>query len=414
MNKIKKVLLLLLMFTLSVTVFACTGTETEETTSTETPTTETPVRTAIAGIEDAVELSMVDTHRQNTIYIDGGQVFTKGDNRVGELGDGTFVSKTTPVNITSNFGLGANDEIVSVRLGEFHGFALSQNGYVYTWGHNSYGKLGLPSSTNQNEPVDITDNFDLLNDEEIIYIATGRDNNAVITNFGRIFTFGVNSYGQLGNGEQNSPWEEIVYMPQDITDSFDLEDDYIVKIELGNNHSMALSHNGEVFVWGDNDLGQLGTDDEQLLTPKNITNIFNLGDDSIIDIEVGYNHSGVLSESGRIFVFGDNSLGQLGIGNELTNTTEPIEITDEFSGSGEIYRLRFSHESSAVIAENYAYVFGYNTYGQLGLGHQSIVNTPTILDNSVYVDRPVKDMFIAKETFTIVYDDDSIESEDLY
>jgi len=418
MKKVNKVLLLVLMFVLSVTVFACAGSETEGTTTatptTQTPSTETPERTVIAGIEEAVELSVVDTHRQNTIYIDGGQVFTKGDNRVGELGDGTFENKVVAVNITNQFNLEANDEIISVRLGEFHGFALSQNGHVYTWGHNSYGKLGMPTSTNQNQPVDITNNFELEDDEKIIYISTGRDNNAVITNYGRVFTFGVNSYGQLGNGEQNNPWEETIYLPQDITDGFGLVDDYIIKIELGNNHSMALSNNGEVFAWGYNEDGQLGTDDEQVLSPKNITDIFELEDDQIIDVEVGYNHSGVLSLSGRIFVFGDNSLGQLGIGSQPTNSTEPIEITDEFNGSGNIYRLRFSHDSSAVIAENYAYVFGYNVYGQLGLGHQQTVKTPTILDDSVYVDRPVKDIFIAKETFTIVFDDDSIQSEDLY
>ncbi|MFP4478012.1 MAG: RCC1 domain-containing protein [Candidatus Izemoplasmatales bacterium] len=426
MRKYKKVFLLIIMFAFSVALIACSGSETEEptTNTTETPTTEAPTteapttevlgQTLIADIEEAVELSVVDTHRQNTIFLDGDQVFTKGDNRVGELGDGTFESKDVFVDITNQFNLDANDEIISVRLGEFHGLALSQNGRIFTWGHNSYGKLGIPTSTNQNQPVDITDNFELEDDERIIYIVAGRDNNAVMTNYGRVFTFGVNSYGQLGNGEQNNPWEETIYLPQDITHGFNLVNDYIIKIELGNNHSMALSKNGQVFAWGYNDLGQLGTDDEQVWSPINITDIFDLSDDLIIDVEVGYNHSGILSESGRVFVFGDNSLGQLGIGSQPTNASTPIEITNEFESGGDIYKLRFSHESSAVIGENYTYVFGYNVYGQLGLGNQDIVNTPSVLDDSVYADKPIKDMFIAKETFTIVFEDDTINSVDLY
>jgi|GEM_PF-1681507 len=420
MKKFKKVVLLVLMFTLSVTVIACTGTETEGTTTTpttetttETLTTETPDRTAIAGIEELVELSVVDTHRENTIYLDGDQVFIKGDNRVGELGDGTFVSKDIPVNITGYFDLDVNDEIIAVSLGEYHGFALSQNGHVYTWGHNANGKLGIENSPeNENVPVDITDNFDLADDEKIIFIEAGRDNNAVITNYGRVFTFGVNSFGQLGIGEVTNSWEDTIYMPQDITDAFDLVGDYIIKVELGNDHSIALSHQGQVFVWGNNELGQLGTADAELLSPTNITDNFDLGDDQVIDVDLGYNHSGILTASGRVFVFGDNNFGQLGIGGEPKSTNEPAEITSEFSGSGDIYKLRFSHHSSAVIAENDIYVFGYNYYSQLGLEDYASLNTPTVLVNSTFADKEVVDIFIAKKTFTIVYEDETIESRD--
>lgn len=421
MKKLKKVVLLVLMFTFSVSVFACSGSETEMTTTgptTETPTTETqtteaPERTVIAGIEELVELSRVDTHRENTIYLDGDQVFTKGDNRVGQLGDGTFDRKDTPVNITSHFNLEANDQIISVSLGEYHGFALSRNGHVYTWGHNANGKLGIEDTPeNENVPIDITDNFELADDELIIFIEAGRDNNAVITNYGRVLTFGVNSYGQLGIGEITNSWEDTIFMPQDITDAFELGDDYIVKVELGNDHSMALSHQGQVFVWGNNGLGQLGTDDQELLIPTNITEIFNLGDDQIIDVDLGYNHSGVLSASGRVFVFGDNNFGQLGIGSTPVSTTEPVEITDEFSGSGEIYKLRFAHHSSAVIAENNIYVFGYNYYYQLGLEDYASLSTPTVLVNSTFEDKKVVDIFIAKKTFTIIYEDEVIESRD--
>lgn len=414
--KRKKMLLVFMMFFAVGALVACADQTTESTTIESTtvesttlePTTEEPTTEQVQ-IEDLVLDQMADVHRLNTIYIEDGKVYTKGENKNGQLGAGDFVEHQGFVEITDAFAL-TDDQIISVALGEYHALALSGKGQVFAWGHNAYGKLGLPSGSNHSLPVNITNEFNLNVDEQIIYIAVGRDHNAVITSEGRVFTWGVNAYGQLGTGEKNNPWEETIYMPQDITQAFDLaDDDFIIKIELGNNHSMALSYLGQVFVWGSNEVGQLGVEDEEVLVPTKITHIFSVSPETIIDISVGYNHSGVLSSNNRVFVFGDNMFNQLGV-TDLTHSSEPLEISDAVNGVGNIVKLNFNHDSSAVIGQTGTYVFGYNFNYQLGLENNALVQIPTLLVNQAFKDQTIIDMVIAKEVYLVIYEDGSFES----
>lgn len=397
--------------TLILSFMVITGCSGSDDPTTEIPTTEEPTTLQPTGpigyntIKEEVEHYLVDNHRRNSLFLKDEQLVIRGENRVGQLGNGTYEDEALGVDILAEFDLDEDDYLISIQLGEYHGLALSEQGRVFTWGHNAYGKLGIAPGANQPTPIDITDSFDLIVYEKIVYIKAGRDHNGVITSYGRVFTWGVNAYGQLGNGEINLPWEETVYLPQDITDYFGfVPNDFVVKLAFGNNHSMALTFLGRVFVWGDNEVNQLGTDDEMLLVPTEITDLFNLNDDVIIDISAGYSHSGFLTSYGRVFVFGDNNDGQLGIGIEPRQSDGPIEITDLLVEAGIITNLRFTHNSSAVIGEDEIYVFGFNFYGQLGLGNKNIVNTPTILANENFTAKVI-DIIIAREVYTVIYED---------
>ena len=397
MLKRKNIFVLLLLMLFGISFVACS-----------TDTTDEPTMEEIPEIEDVVAQYKVDVHKLNTIYILDGKVYTNGENNNGQLGVGDFLVHEGVQDITDHFALEAGDEIVSVGLGEYHAIALSKNGEIFSWGHNAYGKLALPAGLSQSTPVNITDEFELNDNEMIIYIAVGRDHNAVITSEGRVLTWGVNAYGQLGNGESVNPWEASVYMPQDITEHFELEEnDFIVKIDLGNNHSAALSYEGRVFVWGSNEFGQLTLEEDQVLSPTEITDSFTIGDAMIIDISLGYDHTGVLTDDFRVFVFGNNSLNQLGV-IDVLYSEEPLEITDQLTDAGNIIRLSFNHDSSAVIGENNIYVFGYNFNYQLGLETNSTVATPTILVNDNFEDKDIMDFIIAKEVYVVVYEDETV------
>lgn len=390
--KMKILVNLLMVFILSIVLIGCASETTTETSK-------------IDMLDEYVEHQTFDAHRENVIYILDDHIYTHGENGNGQLGTGDFDEHEEIQDITDQFVLASGDKIIDVRLGEYHAMALSMNGHLFAWGHSAYGKLTTTAGINLSAPTDITDHFDLNEGEMILTIESGRDHNGLITSEGRVFVFGVNAYGQLGIGEKTSPWVTTVIEPYDITEQFDLrENDFIIQLAFGNNHSMALSYFGHIFVWGDNERGQLGTNDAELLIPTDITTDFGIvPSDKFIDISVGYDHSGAMSLEGRVFVFGENYSGQLGLGDEIDYALEPMEITNELTEAGKLIRLRFAHNSSVIVGEDDVYVFGFNFYYELGLGHNSRVSQPTLLNDA----KSVQDMVVAKERYVILYDDDT-------
>ena len=59
-----------------------------------------------------------------------------------QLGDGTTITRYTPTEITSSLNLGLGETIIGISLGNYHSSALTSTGRIFTWGHNNNGKLG--------------------------------------------------------------------------------------------------------------------------------------------------------------------------------------------------------------------------------------------------------------------------------
>ncbi|MCI5146199.1 MAG: hypothetical protein D3923_11885, partial [Candidatus Electrothrix sp. AR3] len=78
-----------------------------------------------------------------------GSLWAWGDNYYGQLGDGTSVNKSSPVQI------GAATDWQTVATGFDHTIALKKNGSLWAWGDNRYGQLGDGTKVNKNKPVQI-------------------------------------------------------------------------------------------------------------------------------------------------------------------------------------------------------------------------------------------------------------------
>jgi alpha-tubulin suppressor-like RCC1 family protein len=212
-----------------------------------------------------------------------GRVFTWGSNEYGQLGDGTTeiifdsslieIQIEPPTEITSRFGLSTGDKIVSISLGKDHSSALSSSGRVFTWGRNGAYALGDGTTENKSLPTEITSIFSLVVGERIVAISLGGFHSSALSSNGRVFTWGYNNFGQLGD---NTTTNKSV--PTEITSRFGLSNgDKIVSISLGEFHSSALSSSGRVFTWGRNGAYALGdgtTENKSL--PTEITSHFNL------------------------------------------------------------------------------------------------------------------------------------------
>lgn len=210
---------------------------------------------------------------------------------------------------------------------------------------------------------------------------------------GTVYIWGRNGSGQLGiNTTSQSVLTAVIVLKGDYSGTTYLGDDpanKIIAVALGLYHSTALAEDGMVYAWGENNYGQLGinsTDDKstpvKVLKGSDYSGTTYLGDNSgnkMTGIALGMQHSGALAADGTVFTWGYNNWGQLGIGNE-TDQDEPVKVlSGEYSGTylGDnpsnmmtALVLGFYH-SAALAADGTVYTWGRNANGQLGIGSPS-------------------------------------------
>lgn len=209
---------------------------------------------------------------------DQGQVWTWGHNLRGELGHSPAgTNSTNPMRVP----IEAN--IVAVDAGLNHTMALDSLGRVWVWGDDSFGQ-----SAGNFAPAPIGS---LTN---VIAISAGGDHSVALRSDGTVWAWGRGTFGQLGNGQtihQN-------YTPQQVSRVND-----VIAIAAGNYHTLIVREDTRVWGFGLNEYGQLGDiSHAQYLTPTQIPNL-----NDVISVEAGDFHSVALKKDGSAYVWGRNS-----------------------------------------------------------------------------------------------------------
>lgn len=196
-------------------------------------------------------------------------------------------------------------------------------------------------------------------------IDLGGDHSCAITNDGAVKCWGLNSSGELGVGVKST--SSLSYLSPVAVKGLTTG---VVALAAGRNHTCALTSNGEVNCWGDNSRGQLGDGTTSTrLVPTNVTGL-----SDIIAISVGNWHTCALNSNGAVKCWGDNSRGQLGDGT-TTNRNTP---TDVVGLSSEIVSISNGDiHTCAVTSQGEALCWGANGAGQLGDGTTIQRLTPT-------------------------------------
>jgi alpha-tubulin suppressor-like RCC1 family protein len=286
-----------------------------------------------------------------------GRLFTWGANDFGQLGDGTTINRNKPKEITNKFNILPEETLDSIVLGYYHSAAVTSTGRVFTWGRNTLGELGDGSKVDRNIPKDISESFNLKPEEKIMSIALGWYTSSAITSVGRIFTWGSSNHGQLGNGSINSSADK----PLDITEYF------------------ALTSNGMLFTWGSNTYGQLGfQSNSEIRFPTESMNLSLNSGETITSISLFGNASAALTSEGRLFTWGSNAQSQLGDGTKAQRS-KPLDITSRFTLTSE-EKIDFvslgGNFGAALTSRGRIFTWGENEYGQLGDGTTISKNSP--------------------------------------
>lgn len=143
-------------------------------------------------LTSCAEIALGESH--SVALLSDGSIKNAGLNDKGQFGVGTTYDALCEFFRAAN--LTSPKPIVDVAAGTQHTVALSANGTVYTWGYNNQGQLGYSGSTTQTSPKAVT-----LGDGIVASsVAAAYNNSAIVTAEGRVYAFGANGSGQLGNG----------------------------------------------------------------------------------------------------------------------------------------------------------------------------------------------------------------------
>jgi alpha-tubulin suppressor-like RCC1 family protein len=307
--------------------------------------------------------------------LSSGTVLSWGANELGDLGQGYWGGSTgTPTEVPGLSG------VVSISAGGYNAYALLdevEGGKVMSWGLNDYGQLGDEETGEADKPIEVKlkepavklwGHFALLKD-------------------GALMAWGSDRYGALGLGtpgperckgelgEQpctRKPIEVDLHPPAGVT---------IEEVAGGREAAYALLSNGHVFAWGRNNFGQLGdgrATEETTDVPREVPGLAN-----VTAISGGDVFALALLSNGTVFGWGGSGGGAIGqAGYEHPETcgkhrcrTAPVQVVP---GLEHATAIDAGYSYSLAVQEGRIYAFGENKDGQLGLDKTSApISVPT-------------------------------------
>lgn len=274
----------------------------------------------------------------HTAFIqDDGSLWAWGKNENGQLGDGSYIDRSSPVQIGTGY--------IALAAGWRHTLALKADGSLWAWGANDLGQLGDGTTIDRTSPVQIGVGY--------IALAAGSTHSLALKANGSLWAWGNNNYGQLGDGtttKRSSPvqigtgytavsagdYRSLALKPDGSLWAWGAEGRINMWINLysvspkqigagyiaavvGYEHSLALKTDGSLWTWGNNDYGQLG---DGTTFGRNSPGQIGAG---YTAVAVGYSHSLALKNDGSLWAWGANYFGQLGDGSTI-NRIAPVLV----------------------------------------------------------------------------------------
>jgi len=311
-----------------------------------TTDSENPVNVSLPSGMTATAISAGRYH--TCAIMDNGSLMCWGQGTDGQIGDGTGTHRSIPSYVSLPSGL----TVEAVTGGRWHTCAILDDGSVWCWGHNNQGQLGDGTYTSRATPV----NSALPSGRTAVSIAAGYTHTCAILDDGSVRCWGGNSYGQRGigssGGSSNSPASSgsITQIPSGMS---------AVAIAIDDAHTCAILNDGSVWCWGYNMEGQIGNGYSgstlwNVLTPTQI----NLPSGRTADlITVGNRHTCVvlapnLTDNGRTMCWGVNNPNNSGMvssgGIDFTPSNTPVfaNVTDN------VVSLRAGNQKTCYILSN--------------------------------------------------------------
>ena len=223
---------------------------------------------------------------------------------------------------------------------------VTEGGDLYCWGVNNYGQVGNGTRENQYTPVKVLSNVRSVSLSPCV--------SAAIAENGDLYCWGYNNYGQVGNGTAVNQYTPVKVLSN------------VRSVSLEENTSAAVTEDGDLYCWGDNSYGEVGNGTiENQYTPVKVLS-------NVRSVSLGPCVSAAITENGYLYCWGVNNSGEVGNGT-IENQYTPVKVLSN------VRSVSLSLCVSAAITENGdLYCWGDNYYGQVGNGTTPSQLTPPV------------------------------------
>jgi len=347
----------------------------------------------IERLGDKQQVIRISCGAQHTIACTyDGSVLTWGNGRYGQLGHGQHDDDYQGVVINMSYTPKKVDHlkryfVVGVAAGRWHNLALVQDRSVYAWGDNKFGQLGLDHFDTQGLPSKVN----TLYERFVCSVHCGSWHSAAITESGKIFLWGKNAFGQLGDGAVRTRNHPIINQTL-------REVGKVRTCALGGDHSLVVMVGNLVYSFGRGDKGQLGLPkideyhpEEPRLRDPNVdgpkgtykiqptpSEIVDLTNSNICQVAAGDMHSLALSVVGEIWSFGASEFGQLGHGNIVDIRLPTPILPQRHNIPANIRHICAGYTFSLAATDTgEVYSWGQGESGELGHAAKILMYAPT-------------------------------------
>lgn len=242
----------------------------------------------------------------------------------------------------------------AVSMGNSRCAAISENGDLYCWGLNNYGQIGNGTTVDQETPVKI-----LSNVKEVEFRYSGSTSVALTEN-GDLYCWGWNGSGQIGNGST-----ENQLTPEKILTG-------VTQFSCDKSGVAAITEDGSLYCWGD--YAGNGTQDKQLTPAKIMENA------AKVSYGCQYDHA-VITENGDLYCWGLNYYGSVGNGTTSKQFT-PVKVLENVAEVKQAWQATI-----AITKTGDLYSWGNNQFGTVGNGSTENQLTPVkIMSDMAQID----------------------------
>lgn len=278
---------------------------------------------------------------------------------------GTTSDLTSPTTMPTAPTVLNGQTITALTDDALHTCALTATGQAYCWGYGLEGELGTGRWWGIERPTAV-DTTGAVGGKTLVDITAGQYHTCALDSAGKAYCWGSGYQGQLGTGIQGAS-----FTPVAVSSSGVLKGKVLVAIDAGYQHTCALSAAGRVFCWGNNYSGQLGDGTMVGRTaPVTVATSGALNGQTVTALTAGDSTTCILNTTGQAFCWGDGWSGQVGGGNALEKNPLPVVVDTSGVLSG-VQLQTISAGGRAVCAvstDGSPFCWGSSYSGQLGNG----------------------------------------------